>query len=1063
MSDEDFEKVDNNLEIDNNNIQPSSDGLKTGDKVAPGKVIGQNGKVERSKGREIVEGVQSAAEVGAAVASAGASSAAAAEGSATAGAAKASKTSALTKSKESNLIKGKLKGKSQGFIDTAKDKAADKIDEKAAKNPLFKKAVDEAADKAKVLNSGVGAAKSLLSGDFQGVKDNAKDFVKSIAKEKLKKIKMILAGLALAAFAIIIIVEFFIATLSDAWQNFDSETRKIANNVEKLTNLYRGFGYEDSKSAFYTEMNELDKLYDYKLDEALLLSTVFYSESMGFNTDYNEHLEVINDDPVNEVLSGDIEGLIKYLVQWEKDVLKDSQNTYDENGLVYNAQKIYRLRRLSAAMCSRSGTPTKISLSEFLNKYEILLGTTMLNLFKDCVGIGMDAIFRNMRAMFGILGLAYDVVTDSFQTDADRLLEIGSSLKNLLSIVSFGLCTITSVSLSKGDDGIGIYVEYIPYEFDKEKYDEYVKNYYFEDTPDLKARLPKNTDLRASKKDEMLEDIYRNKNLFKEIFLKYEEESSEEYADACIGAIDNSLVSNLSLPIDTEQTISFSGSESFGIVNGKRHNGVSLTSSNSGIKKGDNVYSIADGVVVDIGEDSQSTDSDVSESTDATEVTNQTTGKWVKIKHEDILINETEYTFYSVYKNLDSSSVKKDDSISKGDVIGTIGTSSEGIDQLYFEFRNESDSPIDPTNLFITCVNTGGQLVGDTNEIKIANYLLGLGYNYIQVSAALANIYFESGYSESALNSSSGASGICQWLGGRKTGLLNYTSSKNSQWQDLALQLDYLRAELSNDGDAAPYAAKNYYTKIMPAIEGYDANEATKYYCNKFEVPCKEPPCSECTRRANEGKGQEWYEYLQSNIVASGSSTGGSSNSNANGDGYPDGTFTSSNGITYKQYKQGSGSYSTQKYSQGTISSSGCGPTSVAILASGLINGSITPSRTASDMSKMCVSSTICTGASNLSQEMKNLGMSDVQQIYNESVNDITSALRSGKVMVISVGSGTGFTSFSHIMAVVDINSTGQVYVINPSSSKPTGWYYPSELTKDSNYIITATARKIAN
>ena len=49
-------------------------------------------------------------------------------------------------------------------------------------------------------------------------------------------------------------------------------------------------------------------------------------------------------------------------------------------------------------------------------------------------------------------------------------------------------------------------------------------------------------------------------------------------------------------------------------------------------------------------------------------------------------------------------------------------------------------------------------------------------------------------------------------------------------------------------------------------------------------------------------------------------------------------------------------------------------------------------------------------------------------------------------------------------MTVVDKNSEGKVYVINPNSEGPTssksGWYDPSELTKASQYIITTPVKK---
>lgn len=1247
MSDEDFEIIE---ELDDNEVdyvQPSSDELQPGDKVAPGKIIGKNGKVEDSVGKKIVKGAENAAKIGAAVASGGASEGAEAASGASNIAKK--KASSIGKNTEENALKGRIKGaQKQGIISKVDDNLADKIDKKAEKNPIFGKAAKEVADKAEVLNTGVGAAESLLSGDMQGFKDNVKGFVKSAAREKFKKVKLVLAGLALAAFAIIIVVEFFIATLSDAWQNFDNKSRKIANNVEKLTNLYRGFGYEDSKSAFYTEMNELDKFYDHKLDIALLLSTVFYSESMGFNKDYSDHLDVIKDDPVNEVLNGDVQGLIDYLVDWEKDIIKESQNTYDENGLVYNAQKIYRLRRLAAAMCDKdTSTDSTMTLKEFIDNEHFKVSKAAADLIMSIGGNTLDLLVNGTVAEYKTLNHFYtfrwnkiDEDLQTFYNQAKQgMTNVLDTLYVIISYCSYGFIDLSSIEYQAGT---GIVIHYHPYKVNKDKYDDYLKNYYFEDTPDIKELLPKNEKTRNEKKQIILDDIYRNKNLFKEIFLKYEEESSEEYAEACIGAIDNSLVNELALPVKLSGSVSFDSNSSYGVIDGKIHNGVDLTSSTAGISKGTSVYSIADGVVDSVGTDSQTevkatnlndflfigdsrynnisnllkqygtvygiedstssqwlnvikngsgtikstsitlptsvngisvmlgiSDLDVSNlqsvlnelhnrypsvtvyynsvyhigssysgtvtnaqiddfnsqmksfcdsnswceyiditsglhesngnlksgySKDGLNLTNfngksklfnniksnissgktaENGGTWIKIKHEGILVNEKEYTFYSVYKNLDPSSVNlnEGDNVSKEQEIGKIGTTDAGVSQLHFEFRNESDEPIDPTNLFIKCSNTlastGGSYPGDSNQAQIINNLLNEGFNYVQIAAIVTNMEFESSFNPAALNSIS-CKGISQWCFERATNLVNYTSSKNDSWSKLAHQLTFLNAEIKNTGEAVSYASQNSvsiatYKGVVDYIgENYNdnqVNDAVYYYCMHFEIPGQ----SICQSRKSSNKGTSWLNDIKSNVVTSSASSNGTDNVSSTGDGYPEGTYSLSSGISFKKYRQDRGPWASNGYSSGTITTSDCGPTSVAILASGLVSSDITPAKTASDMG----------GAGNggtnylkLQNEMNSLGMTATVK-HNPTNSDITSALRSGNVMLVSVESATIFTANSHIMAVVDINSDGQVYVINPNSegrsSSPSGWYDPSELTKGSQYIITTPAVRISN
>ena len=104
---------------------------------------------------------------------------------------------------------------------------------------------------------------------------------------------------------------------------------------------------------------------------------------------------------------------------------------------------------------------------------------------------------------------------------------------------------------------------------------------------------------------------------------------------------------------------------------------------------------------------------------------------------------------------------------------------------------------------------------------------------------------------------------------------------------------------------------------------------------------------------------QDWYDGIISAITKG---TTGQTQSNdtqkstltkVDGDGYNN-EYTSSAGITYKCYKQYEGSYSGNRYWKsnpvGTIKSSGCGPTSVAILTSGLRDASVTPAETAKSM-----------------------------------------------------------------------------------------------------------------
>ena len=170
----------------------------------------------------------------------------------------------------------------------------------------------------------------------------------------------------------------------------------------------------------------------------------------------------------------------------------------------------------------------------------------------------------------------------------------------------------------------------------------------------------------------------------------------------------------------------------------------------------------------------------------------------------------------------------------------------------------------------------------------------------------------------------------------------------------------------------------------------------------------------------------------------------------ASGDGYSK-QYTSSAGITYKLYSQGRGSYAQNKYWDGTIQYSGCGPSSIAILASGILNSSDTPGDVAARMSM--------TSYDTLKNQMISMGMTGVEVIQSPTAEVIQENLRNGKVMLVSVDKRTIFpNTSSHIMTLLDINTNGEVYVGNPGSSTKYGWYDINEIVKGCKYIVLADA-----
>ncbi|BEU75374.1 hypothetical protein RNIID_1620 [Staphylococcus phage phiRNIID] len=88
--------------------------------------------------------------------------------------------------------------------------------------------------------------------------------------------------------------------------------------------------------------------------------------------------------------------------------------------------------------------------------------------------------------------------------------------------------------------------------------------------------------------------------------------------------------------------------------------------------------------------------------------------------------------------------------------------------------------------------------VGGEGASKIYKFLKGKGLSDNQVGAVMGNLKQESGLDPNAKNASSGAFGIAQWLGSRKSDLDSFAKSKGKKSNDLDAQLDFLWKEMSS-------------------------------------------------------------------------------------------------------------------------------------------------------------------------------------------------------------------------------------------------------------------------
>ena len=114
---------------------------------------------------------------------------------------------------------------------------------------------------------------------------------------------------------------------------------------------------------------------------------------------------------------------------------------------------------------------------------------------------------------------------------------------------------------------------------------------------------------------------------------------------------------------------------------------------------------------------------------------------------------------------------------------------------------------------------------------RIWNFLTqDKGLGSVATAAIMGNIFQESTYNPSAINSSSGAKGICQWYQGRATKLDSVASGMGKQWSDLEAQLTHLWNEIGPGG---------YYNQFLNQLTKYteaQLDEAVIYWEKHFEV-----------------------------------------------------------------------------------------------------------------------------------------------------------------------------------------------------------------------------------
>ena len=148
------------------------------------------------------------------------------------------------------------------------------------------------------------------------------------------------------------------------------------------------------------------------------------------------------------------------------------------------------------------------------------------------------------------------------------------------------------------------------------------------------------------------------------------------------------------------------------------------------------------------------------------------------------------------------------------------------------------------------------------------------------------------------------------------------------------------------------------------------------------------------------------------------------------GDGYE--SLTKINGRQYKNYKQYKGSYANNSYWNGTITNSGCGPTSIAIIASGY-----GIDKTPADICNLIKEKHgNYTGSATLSLALDDIGVAHETRSGDSTstqIANIKANLEKGNPVAVGINGGTGYSPGGHWMAALGMDGD-QIVISNPGN-----------------------------
>ena len=454
---------------------------------------------------------------------------------------------------------------------------------------------------------------------------------------------------------------------------------------------------------------------------------------------------------------------------------------------------------------------------------------------------------------------------------------------------SHGTCAkkaINDIVLERAMDLIN--VEYYEEVYDQDAFENYLVEHYVREMPEF-STLVKDADgkINEQKVLQVTYEIRATKEIFDAIY--QQNGSAEDYVQ-CAGNMNLDLLSELTPPIDLEigQKITFSGTNIYGLYNGKVHKGVDLENSSTGTREGDNVYSIYDGKVIE-------------STVDDTFSNKAAKGGWVVIEYtvqysdseagESKLDEAFKYMVTRIqvtYGGLNPKDLKlkKGNPVKKGEVIGHVGSAADSENgkkaSLHFGIYDvTSEKYLNPINMFITCgkSNIDG-MCGVNNEQKIWSFLISKGYSKMAAAGIMGVWNHESRlkpyivqtksdsyskeYTKKVDNGTISKNkfvkdgpggngyGLAQWTTPerRKEDLYDLAKQKGKSIGSIEVQIEFFEKEMNS----------NEYKKVKKDInKATSIEETTKIFLRDYEGGCS-GGCEKHSLKKRTQYAKEFYE-----------------------------------------------------------------------------------------------------------------------------------------------------------------------------------------------------------